>query len=493
LHEFLVVIFFKVETSIKQHIFRAYDIRGIADSRFTDLEIDLDECTAYMTGRATAIFLLNRLNGKFLQNSKKPIFAVGRDGRLTGEILQKAFMKGLLEEGIDVIDLGVLTSPMLYFAVCNYKFDGGAVVTASHNPREYNGIKIVEKAAHSICGEDLQEIYRIALDLQQIAKKSTQEIGFLQEKNVLDDYVNFLTNGIALKKKWKVAIDSGNGVSGIVMPKILKKIGCEVLEIYCEVDGNFPNHEANPEEEENMMDLIGLVNKERADLGFGFDGDGDRVGMIDENGKHYHADFLLMLLARDVLARKAGAKIVFDVKVSQLVINDIEKIGGVPVMSRTGHSFIENKMKEEEAVLGGEVSGHLFFAENYFGFDDAALAAVRLLKFFDENGVKVSAHFADLPKMFTTPEYKLPCPDDKKFAVVESLQKTFSAKYPAALIDGVRFNVDEFSWAAVRASNTSPNLTLRFESNQKEILERMKKEMAEAINSHNLSCEVFGF
>ncbi len=456
-------------------IFRAYDIRGIADPVDPDQTPDLTPETVELIGKGIGTYIIrHRFKG-----AGRPRIAVGRDGRLTSEALTEAIVRGLTSTGCDVTEIGLSSSPLLYYATCKYEFDGGINITASHNPKPYNGVKVVGKHAHSICGDELQDI----LKLIQNEDFETGEGDHIHQ-NPFEDYLEDLAHHVSLPRPLKVVIDAGNGVAGLFVPTILRSIGCEVTELYCDVDGNFPNHEANPEEEENMQDLIAKVKEVGADIGMGFDGDGDRIGVVDENGKHYSADYLLMLLARDLLERMPGSKIVFDVKVSQAVIDDISNHGGEPVMSRTGHSFIETKMKEIDSPLAGEVSGHLFFGEDYYGFDDAALAAVRLLQYLARHDKTFSQHFDDVPKMFTTPEFKAPCPDDKKFGIVDELKAHFTANYDCITIDGVRVNFTPHAWGAVRCSNTSPNLTLRFEADTAEKLAEIQAIMVEQLRKH---------
>lgn len=375
-------------------------------------------------------------------------------------------------------DIGLSISPMVYWASCALDFDSATNITASHNPKEYNGIKTVTKGAHSICGDELQEI----LKLIQEEKFTTAETpGTNSQENIWPKYLEDLTKRISIKRKIKVVVDAGNGTAGAFAPEFLEKIGCEVIPLYCELDGTFPNHEANPEELENMKDLIEKVKETHADLGIGFDGDGDRVGIVDEKGQLYSSDFMLLLLARDLMTRIPNPKIVFDIKVSQAIINKMEELGAEPIMCKTGHSFIEKKMKELSAPLAGEVSGHLFFAENYYGFDDALLAAGKIVEILSIHTHPLSQMFNDLPKTFTTPEFKAHCPDEKKFEIVSALVTHFTSKYDCITIDGVRINFDENSWGAVRASNTSPNLTLRFESDTQERLDEIQKIMVEQL------------
>ena len=510
---------------INPHIFRAYDIRGIAetngtaDTNNTANTPDLTEETVYLIGKGTATHLIRNYNSKHM--------AVGRDVRLSSPSLQKAFIKGCLECGLDVTDIGLSPSPMIYFVTCAHqypelvKFDCATNITASHNPKEYNGVKTVALNAHSICGDELQKILQLIetenfeIPGAPTAKRSTQ--GTLYQANIWPIYRDELASKLHTENKLlpqvksrpgteesrplKIVIDSGNGVAGPFAPELLRQIGAEVIELYCEPDGTFPHHEANPEELENMTDLIKKVLAEKADLGIGFDGDADRIGIIDEKGNHYSSDYLLLLLAKDYLARNQKItpttpttpqtdkpKIVFDVKVSQAIINKMASLGAEPTMSKTGHSFIEKRMKEVQAPLAGEVSGHLFFAENYYGFDDAFLAAIKILEILANENLQTdhpfSALFNDLPKTYMTPEFKAHCPDDKKFEIVKSLVTHFTALYDCITIDGVRVKFDSTSWGAVRASNTSPNLTLRFEADTEEKLAEIQKIMVDELKKY---------
>ncbi|MEK7673193.1 MAG: phosphomannomutase/phosphoglucomutase [Patescibacteria group bacterium] len=465
--------------SINPLIFRAYDIRGIADPITPDQNADLTEETVYLIAKAAGTYLQQKYGTKTM--------AVGCDNRLTGPKLKAAYIKGLTETGINVTDIGISTSPMIYWTVCakpndaTLPFDSATNITASHNPKEYNGLKIVAKNAHSICGDELQEVLKIAQKGEFINSPTPASIS---QKDIWPQYLEDVTKNIQLKRKLKVVVDAGNGTTGKFAPELLRKIGCEVVEIFCELDGNFPNHEANPEEAANMQDLIKKVLETKADLGLGFDGDGDRVGVVDEKGHHYSADFMLLLLARDLVDRIPHPQIVFDVKVSQAIINKLKELGAIPVMSKTGHSFIETKMKEIGAPLAGEVSGHLFFAENYYGFDDAFLAAARIIEILAKETHPLSQRFNDLPQTFMTPEFKAGCPDDKKFAIVKNLVDHFTALYDCITIDGVRINFDANSWGAIRASNTSPNLTLRFESTTPQKLADIQKIMVDELKKY---------
>lgn len=431
-------------------IFRAYDIRGFAHIPKSNGTPDLTPETINLIGKAS---------GTYFKRNFGTNLALAYDCRLSNPELANAFIDGVLSTGCDVTVLGMAFTPLLYFSVCNFGFDGGASITASHNPKEYNGVKLVGKNAHSICGEELQEVLKLIQ-----AQDFEIGTGVRKELDAFPAYTEKLKSIVHVKRPLKIVVDSGNGATGPYVKAFFEALGLTVIPLFIEPDGNFPNHEANPEEAENMQSLMQEVLKQGANLGLGFDGDGDRVGVVDEKGKHYQADLLLLLLARDLLSRRPGAKIVFDVKVSQVLIDDIRAHGGEPVMAKTGHSFIEKTMQDLGAPLGGEISGHLFFGENYYGFDDAFLGAARLLEILSRSSGSFSELFNDVELMASTPEFKSPCPDDKKFTIVEQISKNLSEKYDCIKIDGVRVNFDANSWGAVRCSNTSPNLTLRFEA-----------------------------
>jgi len=458
---------------INPNIFRAYDIRGIAISKDNP---DLTEESVYLIGKATATHLHREY--------KSTHMAVGRDVRTTSPALQKAFIRGVLECGIAVTDIGLSTSPMIYFAACTDEtpFDCATNITASHNPKEYNGIKTVANEAHSICGHELQIIREIAdkEDFHQPKKP-----GQLDQQNIWHLYSKeLLSKTPKLLKPLKIVVDAGNGSASPFIAELLEKIGADVTPLFCEPDGNFPNHEANPEEIKNMQHLIDKVLETKADLGIGFDGDGDRIGIIDEKGRHYSSDYLLLLLTKDLLKRRKSPQVVFDVKVSQAIINKMEDMGAIPVMSKTGHSFIEKRMKELKALLAGEVSGHMFFAENYYGFDDAFLAAIKIIKILETENKPFSSLFDDLPKTYITPEFKAHCPDNKKFEITAKLAEHFTKLYDCITIDGVRIKFGDLAWGAVRASNTSPCLTLRFEAETPEKLSEIQKIMYNEISKY---------
>lgn len=450
-------------------IFRAYDIRGIAQAMPGDLA-DLTPETMYALGQGV---------GTHMQNVYGKRVACGKDNRLSSDELHEAFISGLLTTGCVITNVGQASSPMIYFASCVYEVDGGMNITASHNPKQYNGVKLVAKNAHSICGDEIQKILKIIQDETFVEGK-----GELVWNDIFPDYLAEIKKQVKLARPLKVVVDAGNGITGIFAPKIFRELGCEVIEQHCELDGNFPNHEANPESEKNMEDVKKRVVEEKADLGIGFDGDGDRVGAVDEKGRFYQADCLLIPIARDLLSRNPGASIIFDIKSSKVLEDDIRAHGGKPIRYKTGHSFIETKMKETGALLGGETSGHIFFAERWFGFDDGIYAAARIVELLSKSAKPFSAFFEDIPKVFTTPEWKIPCPDHAKFRVVEDIKQFFVKRYPCLTIDGVWVDFGKGAWGAVRGSNTNPCLTLRFEAHDEKTLKLVQKIFVDKLKEY---------
>lgn len=462
--------------NINPLIFRAYDIRGIASTEENAIA-DLTPETIYSIGQGVGTYIQKKYGKKIV---------VGKDNRLTSDSLHEAFISGLLATGCDVTDIGYASSPMVYFSLClpagqvgKYDFDAGANITASHNSKEYNGVKLAAKNAHSICGNEIQEILKIVQDEKFFSGK-----GNLDSKDIFPDYLAEICGRIKLARPLKVIVDAGNGITGAFAPKILRELGCEVIEQHCELDGNFPNHEANPESEKNMKDVMERVIAEKADLGIGFDGDGDRVGIVDEKGAFYQSDFLLIPVARDVLTRNPGATIIFDIKSSRVLEEDIAKHGGKPLRYKTGHSFIETKMRETGAPLSGETSGHIFFAENWFGFDDGMYAAARIVELAAKSKPPFSALFEGLPKTFTTPEWKIPCSDNAKFRVVEDVKNFFAKRYPCITIDGVWVDFGKGAWGAVRASNTNPCLTARFEARDETTFKLIQKIFTDKLKEY---------
>jgi phosphomannomutase/phosphoglucomutase len=443
--------------AISRAIFREYDIRGIAGK-------DLTEEVAAAVAGAYAAFLAER--------GMKGALAVGRDNRPSGEGLHRALVGGLLASGVDVVDVGVVPTPLAYWSQHNLAVVGGIQITGSHNPPEYNGFKL-GLGTSSIYGADIQHIYELAL-----AGKFPRGKGTLRGEQVIDRYIDDIAARVGkLRRALKVVIDCGNGAGALVAPKLFPKLGIKPRYLFCESDGTFPNHHPDPTVTKNLEALIAAVKQDQADIGIAFDGDADRIGVIDHTGEIIWGDYLLIIYARDALARTGkGQSIVFDVKASQALPETIEKAGGIPVMWKTGHSLIEEKMHQTHAPVAGEMSGHMFFAEGFYGFDDALYGAARLLRIVAESGKTVRDLLADVPRFVSTPEIRLDCPDDKKFGIVEEAQKYFGAKYKVNTVDGARVLFGD-GWGLIRASNTQPVLVMRFEARTKEQLEKIQSEM----------------
>lgn len=467
--------------TINPSIFRAYDIRGTADPTENKPLPDLTPETIKLIGLGTGTYLQRKYASKNI--------IVGRDNRLHSEKLQIAFIEGLRETGLDVIDAGLTTSPMIYFASCFYQSDAAANITASHNSKEDNGVKIVQKNAHSVADLELQEILQL---IQQEDFIHSEKLGGLTTNSTLASaYQQKIVEVTKLEntrgRPLKLVLDAGNGVAGAFAPAIFRALGCEVTELFCELDGSFPNHEANPEHAKNMIDLGNKVIEIGADLGIGFDGDGDRVGIVDELGKHYSAEYPIMLIARDLLTKHPGEKIIHDVKVCQNLVDDIIAHQGQPIMSRVGHSYIERRMHSEQATLAGEKSGHLFFGQkyfNYYGFDDGIFAAVKIVESLSRYSETFSQIFANLPDRPNIPELKLYCPDEKKAQIVEQIKNHFLTLYDCITLDGVRLQFPDGAWGLIRYSNTSPYLTLHAEASLPERLEDIKNLLLTEIRKY---------
>ena len=422
-------------------MFREYDIRGIAGK-------DMNEEDVALIGKSV---------GTFLRRHGARQISVGRDCRLTSDRYSEKLIEGLRTTGCDVTDIGVCPTPVFYFSIEHLKTDGGVMITASHNPPEYNGFKLC-LGLDSIHGEEIQEIRRL-IDDQDFDKGS----GSLSSAEVGPAYLEMVNGNINLGKTLRVGVDGGNGTAGPVAVPVIQRLGCEVHDIYCDMDGTFPNHEADPTVLKNMQDLIALVREKQLDLGIGFDGDGDRIGVVDEKGSIIFGDKLMIIYAREILSRKPGATFISEVKCSQTMYDDIAKNGGRAIMWKTGHSLIKKKMKEEDAELAGEMSGHMFFKDRYFGFDDATYAACRLLEILSNSERRLSQLLEDVPTTYTTPEIRVDCPDKVKFTLVQQVTEYFRQRYKVIDIDGVRVLFDD-GWGLVRASNTQPALVLRFEA-----------------------------
>ncbi len=436
-------------------IFKAYDIRGIVPST-------LNEAVAEHLGRA--------FGTEALKLGEKAV-AVGRDGRVSGPSLVASLVKGLRSTGVNVIDLGAVTTPMLYYVAATRGDIGchsGIQVTGSHDPKDYNGFKMV-LAGRAIYGDDIQGL-RQRIEAEDYASGQ----GSVSELNVLPEYTQRIVGDCKLARPLKIVVDSGNGIPGASAPGILRALGCEVTELFSEVDGDFPNHHPDPSKPENLVDLINAVKAQGADLGLAFDGDGDRLGVVTKEGNNIFPDRQIMLFARDVLSRVPGAPIIFDVKCSQRLAVAIKEAGGVPVMYKTGHSLVKAKLKEMNSPFAGEMSGHIFFGERWYGFDDATYTAGRLLEILSKVA-DPSAVLNDLPTSFSTPELNVPCAEGEHHAVIVKLRQT--ATFEGAVvtdIDGLRADYPD-GFGLVRASNTTPVLVLRFEGQTPEALERIQK------------------
>ncbi len=450
---------------INKGIFREYDIRGIADKDLTDEVVRL-------IGKGYGTLLRQKVQGDRLK------VAVGRDVRLSSKRLRDALVSGLTSVGIDVMDVGECPTPLLYFAAYTRDVDGGIMITGSHNPPEYNGFKILI-GKDTIHGGGIQDLRRLI----DAGSFSSGPIGIVENFDVIPAYIKDVKERFnAAGKNIKAVVDAGNGTGGLVAPELLKAIGVDVTPLFCEVDGNFPNHHPDPTVPENLKTLIDRVKYENADLGIAYDGDSDRIGVVNEKGAIIWGDQLMILFARDILkgqgarGKGQGEKPVFvgEVKCSQVMYDDIEKQGGRAIMWKAGHSLIKDKMKREKAVLAGEMSGHIFFADRYYGFDDAIYATCRVIEILKKEGKPLSELLADLPKTFNTPEIRVDCPDDKKFDIVERAKERLARDYPIIDVDGVRVKFKE-GWGLIRASNTQPVLVTRFEATSEERLSEYRR------------------
>jgi phosphomannomutase/phosphoglucomutase len=434
-------------------IFREYDIRGLAEK---DFDADFAQ-------------LLGKVHGTAVYDKGGRRVTVGRDCRATSNPYAEAAIRGLISAGLHVYDVGVCPTPLLYFSLFHLDVDGGIMVTASHNPSEYNGFKVC-LGKETLYGAQIQDL-RARMERGEF--KETPG-GKREAYAIIPPYhEHLLRDAPSLARPLKLVIDAGSGVAGPVAPPIFRRLGCEVWEIACEMDGSFPIHHPDPTVPENLKLLIEKVKKEKADLGIAYDGDADRIGAVDENGNILWGDELLILFARDILKRHPGATIISEVKCSQRLFDEIEKKGGKAIMWKAGHSLLKAKMKETKAVLAGEMSGHMFFADRYFGYDDAIYASLRLVELVARMGRPLSTLLGDLPKSVSTPEIRVDFPDDKKFAIAERAKEYFRRHYPIIDVDGVRVQFPE-GWGLIRASNTQPALVLRFEAKSNEKLKEYR-------------------
>jgi len=441
-------------------IFRAYDVRGIVGQT-------LNADTAYWLGRAV---------GSESLAQGEPRVAVARDGRLSGPELLDALIRGLVDCGCQVSNLGMVPTPVLYFATNTLPGRTGVMITGSHNPPDYNGFKIVV-AGDTLANEQITAL-KTRIDTGDLASGQ----GSVEAVDILPAYVDYIRNDVKLARPMKVVIDCGNGVGGVVAQQLFEAIGCTVIPLYCEVDGTFPNHHPDPSHRENVEDLIARVRAEQADLGLAFDGDADRVGVITEKGNMIFADRLLMLFARDVLSRNPGAEVIYDVKCTRHVAAQVRQHGGQPRMWKTGHSLIKKKMRETGALLGGEMSGHMFLKERWFGFDDGLYNGARLVEILSHEAQGADALFAGFPGDLAIPELNVTVTDESKFGIIAALQaeSDWGADAEVATLDGVRVDYPR-GWGLVRASNTTPVLVLRFEAEDTEELARIQAVFRERL------------
>lgn len=432
-------------------IFREYDIRGIVGK---DLTVEL-------------VQRLGQAVGTYLRRRDRCWINVGWDCRASSRPFRDALTSGLTSAGMAVTDIGMCPTPVFYFSLFHLNRDGGVMITGSHNPSEYNGFKICD-GKDTIYGEQIQEVCRV-MEGEHFERGE----GSVEERAIIPDYQRYLIERIRLQRPIRLVVDAGNGNAGNVAPEIYRALGCAVTELYTEPDGRFPNHHPDPTVPENLRELIETVRRERAEVGIAFDGDADRIGAVDDRGNIIWGDQLLILYAREILREKPGAIIISEVKGSKTLFQDIARQGGRPLMYRTGHSLIKAKMKETGAVLAGEMSGHMFFADRYFGFDDAIYASCRLLEILSKTDQPISQMLADLPKTYSTPEIRVNCPDERKFQVVEDLKAEFRKDYEIIDLDGVRIVFPD-GWGLIRASNTQPVLVLRYEADTEQRLQEIR-------------------
>lgn len=445
---------------MKQSIFREYDIRGIADSELLSPGVEL----------------LGQALGAYIQRKSGKKINLGRDCRLSGDRLSAALLKGLLASGANVTELGVVPTPITYFSAVHLKSDGAVMITGSHNPSEYNGFKTV-CGTGTLHGKAIQEVYQM---IQQRDFLTGQ--GTLNSVDIVTPYVEDISQQFHWPRRIKVVVDAGNGTAGPAFSRILKRLNCDVQELFFEMDGRFPNHHPDPTVPENLKQLSEAVRAFGADLGIAFDGDSDRIGAVDETGTPIYGDMLLFIYAREILTRKPGATFIGEVKCSQVLYDELAKLGGNPIMYKTGHSLIKAKMKEEHAELAGEMSGHMFFADRYYGYDDALYAACRLMEIVANSGKPLSAQLDGLPKMVSTPELRVDCSDDTKFDVVSRMAAYFRSRRKIVEVDGARIIFPK-GWGLIRASNTQPVLVMRFEAETQALLDEYRKEVEDVLKA----------
>jgi len=473
-----------MKLQIQSSIFREYDIRGLAGK---ELSPEFAECL----GKAYALYIAGRTPAA---SRKTLTVSVGRDCRLSSDSYAEALISGLTQGGLNVIRLGVCPTPLTYFSIFDLDLDGGIMVTGSHNPAAYNGFKTCV-GKDTIHGHQIQEM-RALMEKVNSGFHTNVKKGEISDFEIIPQYIQYLVKNAKPLKRKTIVIDAGNGTASTVAPELFEKLGAKVIPLFCELDGRFPNHHPDPTVPENLKDLVDCVRKEKADFGLAFDGDSDRIGLVDETGRILFGDELMVLFSRSILKSNPGSTIISEVKSSHKLYNDIAEKGGKPIMWKTGHSLIKSKMKETGAALAGEMSGHIFFADRYFGFDDAIYAGLRIYEIASEAPNPLSSLLVDLPYTVSTPEIRIECEEEKKFHLVEATKKRLAAHYKMNDIDGVRVDFGD-SWGLVRASNTQPVLVLRFEAPNearlaeiREIIEAALKTSAQSIGHSPLELRV---
>jgi len=444
---------------INTEIFRQYDIRGVVDK---DLTLETVE-------------LLGKAIGSYFRTNDRKEVALGRDCRLSSPRFSEALSTGLLSTGCRITDLGIIPTPLLYFTMYTKNTEAGVIITGSHNPPDYNGFKVM-MGKETLYGEAIQDILKIIQGQAFVEEEGSS----VKKYDIVGEYQDYILQNIKLEKKLKVIVDAGNGTAGVVAVPIFQELGCEVIPLYCEMDGTFPNHHPDPTLPEALQDLIQEVRETEADLGIAYDGDGDRIGVIDDKGRIIWGDMLMVLFSRDILPSHPGAPVISEVKASKVLYEEVEKLGGRPIMWKTGHSLIKKKIKEEKALLAGEMSGHIFFADRFFGFDDAIYSSARLMEILSRSDKKISEMFSDLPQTYNTPEIRIYASDEVKFKIVEDVKKELAQKYPIIDVDGVRA-IFPTGWGLVRASNTQEALVLRFEADTEKDLKDIQDEVKQVV------------
>ena len=435
--------------AITESIFREYDIRGEYPNQINE---DIVKKIGFAISHKCIDLGIDEI-------------CVGRDGRISGKTLLDALIEGIVESGINVLNIDLATSPLLYYAAKKNKHKSGVMITGSHNPKNHNGIKLVIND-NPVSGKEI-------LGLISKGKPTSSVLGDAEVLNVKDSYIKEVVDSSEINSNLKIVIDCGNGAAGFIAPELYKKLGCEVIELFSEVDGNFPNHHPDPGKVENLKDLINEVQKQKADLGLAFDGDGDRVGLVTDKGEIVFPDKIMMMLSKDILTKKKGS-VIFDVKCSNSLIKIIEECGGTPIMSPTGHFHIKNGIKKHNPLLAGEMSGHIFFNDKWYGFDDGHYSGVRIIEMITKENESISSMNEKLPKLYSTPELNINVTDDDKFKIIEKFAKNCQLDGEKIIIDGLRINFNN-GWGLLRASNTTPKLVLRFEGDSNESLIHIKE------------------